>query len=189
MRAFVGFFTTRNIYDHIERIKEESSNFLRGKWIEPQNLHMTFQFLGDINQKQAISVIQNLQRIAESSSPFKVQYRSLGVFPDKKRPRILWIGVSKGESRLKRIATEVTRMNRSAGIRVDSKPFYPHVTICRIKETDRKKLNVMMNKYKGFNFGEETVDRIALISSSLTSIGPIYTVVEEFFFKQKEGTH
>ncbi len=185
MRAFVGFFTTRTIYDHVEKLKEESASFLRGKWIEPQNLHMTFQFLGDINQKQALSVLQNLQRIAESTSPFRVQYRSLGVFPDRRRPRILWIGVAKGDNRLKRIATDVARMNKIAGISVDSKPFHPHVTICRIKETDKRKLSNVMNKYKGFSFGEETVDRIALISSSLTSIGPIYTVVEEFFFKEE----
>jgi 2'-5' RNA ligase len=186
MRAFVGYFTTKGIYEHVERLKDETKGFLRGKWIEPQNLHMTFQFLGDITEEQAVSVLQNLQQIADKYAPFKVQYRSLGVFPDRKRPRILWMGVSKGESKLKKVASEVAQLNRRAGIRVDAKPFHPHVTVCRIKEVDRKKLNGLMNRYRCFNFGEETVDRIALISSSLTSIGPIYTVVEEFFFRREK---
>ena len=187
MRAFVGFFTTKGIYEHVEKLKEETKGYLKGKWVEPQNIHMTFQFLGDISQSQAVSVLKNLQSIAEKHTPFKVQYRSLGVFPDRRRPRILWVGVSRGENRLKRLANEVAQLNKKAGIRVDAKPFHPHVTVCRIKEADRKKLGSLMNRYRNFNFGEETVDRIALISSSLTSIGPIYTVVEEFYFRRESS--
>ncbi len=187
MRAFVGFFTTKTLYEHVERFREETKDFIKGKWIEPQNLHMTFQFLGEISQDQAVSVIKNIQRIADKYKPFRVQYKSLGVFPDRKRPRILWIGVSRGEGPLRRLASEVSQLNRKAGIRVDSKPFYPHVTICRIKETDRRRLGSFMNRYRNFTFGDEVVDRIALISSSLTSIGPIYTVVEEFYFR-REGS-
>ena len=183
MRAFVGYFTTKSINDHVEKLKNESKHFIKGKWVEPQNLHMTFQFLGEISQEQAVGVLKNLEQIAQKSTPFSVQYKSLGVFPDRKRARILWIGVSRGENRLKKLANEVSKLNRRIGIRVDSKPFHPHVTVCRIREFDRKKLGGFMNKYKSFNFGEETVDRIALISSSLTSIGPIYSLVEEFFFK------
>ncbi len=184
MRAFVGFFTTKVIYDHIDKLKEESSSFLKGKWVEPQNLHITFHFLGEIERSQAITILKNLQKIAEVFSSFKIQYKSLGVFPDKKRPRILWIGVSKGETDLKKLAEEVIYLNRKSGIKSESKPFHPHVTVCRIKETEKKKFNVFLNKYKNYSFGEETVNKIALISSSLTSVGPIYTVVEEFFFRK-----
>ncbi len=187
MRAFVGYFTTKSLYEYVEKFRDETKNFVKGKWIEPQNLHMTFQFLGEISQEQAISVLKNLQRIADKYSPFQVQYKSLGVFPDKRRPRILWIGVSRGENILKKLAGEVFQLNRRAGINVDSKPFHPHVTVCRIKEVDRKKLISFMNRYRNFSFGEETIDRIALISSSLTSIGPIYTVVEEFYFRREES--
>ena len=183
MRAFVGFFTTKGIYEHVEKMKEETKNFIRGKWVEPQNLHMTLQFLGDIDRAQVLTVLKNLQRVAEVFRPFRVQYKSLGVFPDKKRPRILWIGVSRGEGALKKLAGEVLQLNKRAGVYTESKPFYPHVTVCRIKDVDARKLNNLLNRRKNFIFGEETIDRIALISSSLTSIGPIYSVVEEFFFK------
>lgn len=187
MRAFVGYFTTKSLYEHVDKLKEETKGFIKGKWIEPQNLHMTFQFLGEIDKEQAVSVLKNIQVVAQRFSPFKVQYRSLGVFPDRKRPRILWIGVSKGEGNLKKLANEVSQLNRKAGIRVDAKPFHPHVTVCRMKTVDKKKLNSLMNRHKNFVFGEEVVDRVALISSSLTSIGPIYTVVEEFYFGRNSG--
>jgi 2'-5' RNA ligase len=183
MRAFVGFFTTSGLMEYIDRLEGETRSFVRGRWVDPKNLHVTLQFLGEISQDQALGVLKNLQELSRKQKPFRVQYRSLGVFPDRKRPRILWIGVSKGEDRLKSLAKEVSKMNKKTGIKPEGRPFHAHVTVCRIKEADRKKLSGYMNRYKNFNFAEETVDRIALISSSLTSIGPIYTVVEEFFFR------
>ena len=183
MRAFVGYFTTSSLMDYISRLEDETHDFIRGRWVDPKNLHVTLQFLGEIGREKALGVIKNLQKIADKQKPFRVQYRALGAFPDKKKPRILWIGVSKGEDRLRSLAKEVAKLNKKAGIKPEGRPFHAHVTVCRIKEAERKRFIGYINRYKGFSFGEETVDRIALISSSLTSIGPIYTVVEEFYFR------
>jgi len=181
MRAFVGYFTTRSIHEHVDRFREEAEDFVKGKWVEPQNFHMTFQFLGEIDRERAIGVLKNIQNVARRYPPFRVQYSSLGVFPDPRHPRILWIGVTKGESSLRKLAGEISRLNKKIGLGMDAKPFHPHITVCRIKSVDRKKLSALLRSYKNFPFGTETVDRIALVSSSLTSVGPIYTVVEEFF--------
>ena len=66
-------------------------------------------------------------------------------------------------------------------MRDEGKPFHPHVTICRIKEYDKKALKNLLRQYENTRFGEDLVDRVALIKSSLTSVGPIYTVIEEFY--------
>lgn len=182
VRAFVGFFTTKKIREVEEKIMEEVKNSITGKWVEPQNLHMTLQFLGDITERQAIDVIKNLQQIAKKTIPFKIKYKGMGVFPDLKKARVLWIGVSEGSNRLKNLAKEVEKMNARSGIKPNSKNFVPHVTICRLKKYDKKALTHLLNKYRTVEFGEEEVNKIALISSSLTSVGPIYTVVEEFYF-------
>jgi 2'-5' RNA ligase len=183
MRAFVGYFTTHKIAEGLDRVRDDSKDFLRGKWVEPQNLHVTYQFLGDISREQALDVIKNLQIISEKIKPFNVQYKALGVFPDRRRPRILWVGVSRGSNILKRVSSEVLKLNRRVGINPEGKPFYPHVTICRIKSVESRPFRNLLDRYKNFTFGEEKVDRIALISSSLSSIGPAYTVVEEFYLR------
>ena len=187
MRAFVGYFTTSSLMEYVEKLEEETRDFIRGRWVDPKNLHVTLQFLGEIGRDKAIGVLKNLQKVASKHKPFRVQYRALGAFPDRKKPRILWIGVSKGEDQLRSLAKEVSKLNKRAGIKPEGRPFHPHVTVCRIKETDRKNFAKYVNRYRSFNFGEETVDRIALISSSLTSIGPIYTVVEEFQLRGNGG--
>ncbi|HIP43426.1 MAG TPA: RNA 2',3'-cyclic phosphodiesterase [Aquifex aeolicus] len=182
VRAFVGFFTSKRIHEVSERIKEEIDPKITGKWVEPQNLHMTFQFLGEINEGQALEVIKNLQEIAKKNIPFKIKYKSLGVFPDMRSPRVLWIGVSEGANKLIKLAKEVERLNARRGIiPKNSKNFVPHVTVCRIKRADRRALGDLLRKYRTVEFGEDEINKIALISSSLTSVGPIYTVVEEFY--------
>ncbi len=181
VRAFVGFFTNKGIYDVSERLRKEVGYGISGKWVEPQNLHITLQFLGDITEKQAIDVIKNLQEIAKRNIPFRLTYKGLGVFPDTKRARVLWIGVSKGSEKLKNLAKSVEKANSRVGIPPSPKSFVPHLTICRIKKYDRKVLTQLLNKYRTIEFGEEEVNKIALISSTLTSIGPVYTVVEEFY--------
>jgi len=181
VRAFVGFFTSKRIHEVAERIREEVGLSIMGKWVEPQNLHMTFQFLGDITEKQALDVVKNLQEIARRNVPFRIKYKGLGVFPDTRKARVLWIGVSEGAGRLKSLVKEVERLNARSGLRPSSKGFVPHVTVCRLKKYERKALNTLLAKYRTIEFGEEEVNKIALISSTLTSAGPIYSVVEEFY--------
>jgi 2'-5' RNA ligase len=182
IRAFVGFFTTKKLYEHIEKLEKQTESFIKGKWVEPQNLHMTFQFLGDIEEEKLMDIIKNIQTVANKYKPIQVKYRSLGVFPSIDKARVLWIGVSDGSNQLRDLAKEVIRVNRRSGIREEGKPFHPHVTVCRIKEFDRKKLKDLLKHYENTNFGEDAVDRIALVKSSLSSIGPIYTILEEFYF-------
>jgi 2'-5' RNA ligase len=181
VRVFVGFFSTKTIQEQVERLKEQTDDFIKGKWVEPQNYHMTFQFIGEVPEEKLMDIIKGVQEVSQRNKPIRVKYRSLGVFPDIDKARVLWIGVSEGADRLKALAKDVSNTNKKYGIKSDGKPFYPHVTICRIKEYDKKKLKNILKNYEKYNFGEDLVDRISIIRSSLTSIGPIYSVLEEFY--------
>ncbi len=182
IRVFVGFFTTKKIQEAVEKLQVQSERFIRGKWVEPQNFHMTFQFIGDIQQERLTDLLKTLQEIAQSNKPIRVKYKGLGVFPSLDRARVLWIGVSEGHRQLIDLAKSITRANRQVGIKDEGKPFHPHVTICRIKEFDKRALKDLLRQQENTLFGEDLVDRVALVKSSLTSVGPIYTVIEEFYF-------
>ncbi len=165
----------------MEKIKEQADDFIKGKWVEPQNYHMTFHFIGEVPEEKVMDIIKGVQEVSQRHKEIKIKYKSLGVFPDLDRARVLWIGVSEGENGLKALAKDVYHTNRKLGIKTDSKPFHPHLTICRMKEYDKKKLKALLKKYENTNFGEDVVDRISIIRSSLTSVGPIYSVLEEFY--------
>jgi RNA 2',3'-cyclic 3'-phosphodiesterase len=179
VRVFVGFLSTKTIQEHVERLKEQTEDFIKGKWVEPQNYHMTFQYIGEVPEEKLMDIIKGVQEVSQRNRPIRVKYRSLGVFPDIDKASVLWIGVSEGADRLKALAKDVSNTNKKYGIKGDWN--YPRVTICRIKEYDKKKLKNLLKKYENYNFGEDLVDRISIIRSSLTSIGPIYSVLEEFY--------
>jgi len=181
VRVFVCFFVTKRIQEAVEKIQVQSEGFIRGKWVEPQNFHMTFQFIGEVEQEKLIDLLKSLQETAKGLKPLKIKYKGLGVFPNVDRARVLWIGVADGHRQLVDMAKSIIRANKQAGVRDEGKPFHPHVTICRIKEYDKKALKNLLRQYENTSFGEDLVDRVALIKSSLTSVGPIYTVIEEFY--------
>ena len=143
---------------------------------------MTFQFVGEIEEPLLLSIVKSMQEVAQRQRPIDVKYKSLGVFPNLEKARVLWIGVSDGHEELKTLSRDIVRANKRIGVRDEGKPFHPHVTICRIKEFDRKKLRDMLKQYENTNFGTDKVDRLAIIKSSLTQVGPVYTIIEEFYF-------
>ncbi|MFN3975802.1 MAG: RNA 2',3'-cyclic phosphodiesterase [Aquificaceae bacterium] len=181
VRVFVGFFATKRIQEAVEKVQAQGKDFIRGKWVEPQNFHMTFQFIGEVEQEKLIEILKSLQDVAKRLKPLKIKYKGLGVFPNIDRARVLWIGVADGHRQLIDMAKSIVRANKEIGVKDEGKPFYPHVTICRIKEYDKKALKNLLRQYENTSFGEDLVDRVALIKSSLTSVGPIYTVIEEFY--------
>lgn len=183
IRVFVGFFTSPVVIEKSVRLREEASKFISGKWTQPQNLHITLQFVGEVDKDTLTELLKTTQEVANSFRPFKVTYKGLGVFPHPKRPRILWIGVDFGSGPLKRLAKTVEVANKKIkNIRPDTKPFHPHVTICRMKRVDNRKLTGLMRRYRNFVFGEEVVNKIAVIKSTLTPEGPIYSPIETFYF-------
>ena len=178
VRVFVGFLSTKTIHEHVERLREQAYYFVKGKWVEPQNYHITFQYIGEVPEEKLMDIIKGVQEVSQRNKPIRVKYRSLGVFPDIDKARVLWIGVSKGADELRALAKDVYKTNKKYGIKGDHN--YPRVTICRIEEYDKEKLKNLLKRYQNYNFGEDLVDRISIIRSSLTSIGPIYSVLEEF---------
>lgn len=181
VRVFVGFFVTKRIQEAVEKLQAQAEGFIRGKWVEPQNFHITFQFIGEVEQERLVDLLKSLQEVAKGLKPIKVKYRGLGVFPNLDRARVLWIGVAEGHRQLIDMAKSIVKANKQIGIRDEGKPFYPHVTVCRIKEFEKKALKNLLRQHENTSFGEDFIDRIALIKSSLTSVGPIYTVIEEFY--------
>ncbi|MCX7989881.1 MAG: RNA 2',3'-cyclic phosphodiesterase [Aquificaceae bacterium] len=182
VRVFVGFFVTKRIQETVEKLQAQSEGFIKGKWVEPQNFHMTFQFIGEIEQERLMDLLKSLQEVAQKLKPVRVKYKGLGVFPSLDRARVLWIGVAEGHRPLIDIARAIIKANRQVGIKDEGKPFQPHVTVCRIKEFERRALKDFLRQHENTTFGEDLVDRVTLVKSSLTSVGPIYTIIEEFYF-------
>lgn len=175
MRTFVAIEISNN--DVKNSIKNFQSNLkINAKPIDPEQLHFTLQFLGEISEEMGQRVIETLQTI--KFSEFTINLKGVGVFPKPKFPRVVWVGTDeKGGRNLIELAKKVENVLKPLGL-VSDKSFKPHITIFRIK----KKIGDItkeLNEQKHMDFGMQKVFSIKLKKSELTSSGPIYSDLEE----------
>lgn len=144
------------------------------KLVEPQNLHFTIKFLGEVDAALVAKVTEALSQI--ESPAIKVVYQGVGAFPSISHPNVLWVGSDKeGGLLLAKLASMLE--SRIAHLRVgDRKPFVPHLTIARVRSGRNKEALIkIINSNTNTVFGEDTLTKIKLKKSDLTPKGPIYT--------------
>lgn len=148
-----------------------SQNQLR--WVKPANWHFTLYFLGD-TPESAIPVLQQLvdESFNEAAS-FNTELTGIDVFPDRKHPKVLWIGIKNIQSLLPSFSKlgEALRMHRFA---VSNKPFKPHLTVARVKGIYNGLFESLPGIYGAGTFGTVLINRIILYESVLLPTGPVY---------------
>lgn len=175
MRVFVAIeISNKDIIDSIRNFQSKIT--IKAKPIESQNLHFTLQFLGEITDESCEKIKQNLKKIEFSS--FKINFKGVGVFPNMRSPRVIWIGVDKvGGAMLEELAGQIKNALEPLGFSPD-KPFKSHITIFRIKNKIGD-ISKDLEKFTDYEFGSYLVSNIKLKQSVLTPKGPIYTDLEE----------
>lgn len=152
------------------------------KWVERENLHLTIKFLGQFPDDQIESLSQQLRDACLSLRPFLFYLEGTGVFPDWKRPRVLWVGVKDGEP-LKLVHRTVEDITSRFGAEREERPFHPHITIGRVREPyGVQSLMEEVRKLRDESFGAVRADHLSLFESRLTGQGPIYRLIAQFPF-------
>jgi len=150
----------------------------RMKLVEPENIHLTVKFLGDIEDNQVEEISQVIEGI--SFEPFEFRVEGVGVFPNLRRPATIWAGITDGVGDLAEVFGKVNDGLAKLGFEKDRRRFQPHLTIARIRGGEnRDRLVEQLMDLEDFQFGVVKVDRIALKKSVLTRSGPIYTTLTE----------
>ncbi|NON62171.1 MULTISPECIES: RNA 2',3'-cyclic phosphodiesterase [Acidianus] len=149
------------------------------KPVEPDNIHITLAFLGEVNEYRIKDVNEALSLL--KFKRFKITLSDTGAFPNNIKPRVVWVGIKEGFQELKNLRIQILRELSARRIHVeDEKEFLPHVTVARVKSLKNlqnliKLLQENMSEY----YGEEEVDRVTLFKSTLTPKGPIYDKIYE----------
>jgi 2'-5' RNA ligase len=146
------------------------------KCVEPENIHITLKFLGDISNTQ----VEEVKKIIMETSfnPFKIEFQGIGVFPKINRPRTIWVGIHQGMQELTEIFKKLEKQLTQIGFQPEKRRFNPHLTVCRVKSgRNRKQLIDTLLELRDIQVGELHADNITLKKSVLTPRGPIYTTL------------
>ena len=104
---------------------------LPGKLVAAEKWHFTLRFLGQTIPEARDTIINRLSS-AKLGSLFKIRFGELGAFPNPRRARVLWLGVTRGGERLSDLAAIAEDAARSAGFAAEGRRFTPHLTLSRI---------------------------------------------------------
>lgn len=163
------------------RISRELSPAMRLQWVRPAAIHLTLKFLGDIPESQVDELKSAVGGALRSVAPFAIDVAGLGAFPDLRAPRVLWVGLSGGDSPttgLPHLAATVAHSVIAFGYPPESRPFNPHLTLARIKEGSKEvgRLLARIGWLDGVaQLGRLDVRSVALMRSDLKPSGSVYT--------------
>ncbi len=138
------------------------------------NLHLTLQFLGDTPASLVPVIDRHLNLALSGCAAFTVPVRGVGAFPQLNRPRIIWAGLSSSE-KLTSLHRHVIDGLDGLPLRLDRKPFKPHLTLARVKQTHGHHIQDALKPYLSEDFGVLKVESVRLYRSELHQSGAVYT--------------
>jgi 2'-5' RNA ligase len=180
IRTFVGIDLGKGIRERIVALQETLAGAgTEVKWVEPENLHVTLLFLGEVDERELPAVCRVVGEGAGTLAPFRMSVEKAGCFPTPRRPRILWVGVGEGAQGLCALHDALEGPLLELGCyRREERQYTPHITLGRVK-SDRptSALTAALANQAGWRGGEITVREVLVMSSQLTPKGPAYTVM------------
>lgn len=178
MRTFIAIDLTDEVRAAIGEAQAELKQApirVKISWTKVANLHLTIQFLGDIEEAVVEKITPALRLAVAQHQPFEVSVRGAGAFPDEKRPRVVWIGCNDDGKKLPALARAVHDAMQPFGFAPDHHEFSAHLTLGRIRSPrPDAALTMAMDSLKDKAFGTLRVEAIHLFESQLHPEGSIY---------------
>ena len=169
-RLFIALSLPDEVRDRLSAI---SGGVPGARWLEPENLHLTLRFLGEVDNGLARDIDDALHQI--DAPPFELTLTGLGVFTEGKRLiTSIWAGVESNDT-LKRLQAKVEQAAVRAGLPPERRKFKPHVTLARGRIENTPKLETFMTGHALLHVDAIPVESFTLYSSHLHQSGASYS--------------
>ncbi|HUT69524.1 MAG TPA: RNA 2',3'-cyclic phosphodiesterase [Desulfatiglandales bacterium] len=178
IRSFLAFELPLQIKEQVGEIsKELQQSRLPVRWVKVENIHLTIVFLGPVTEETIAGVKQKAGSIAERFSAFQIRLNRVGVFPNWRRPRVLWIGLDGEIGGLSDLRDELQAALEELGFKPENRPFRPHLTLGRFKGTVNRgeELKWILDRFHDITSDEDYLKELILFKSDLRPAGPVHT--------------
>jgi len=149
------------------------------KWVDPYSIHLTLKFLGSIAADRISEITRAMEEAVQGISPFHLEVKDLGVFPNLRRFQVAWVGISGEVDKLSQLQQHLESNLARLGFAPESRPFTPHLTLARLRNQasldERQSFGQLIANTKFEAAYTVKVDAISLIKSQLTREGAIYS--------------
>ncbi len=151
------------------------------RWVPPDGIHLTLKFMGDIQAEMVDLVLKALPPVTARFSPFELAISGLGVFPNPRRPRVLWAGVHGDLETLSALQLAVDDAVGNLGLPKEQRAFSPHLTLGRVRrdvpEGQLRKIGQVVSEGELSGAPAWTADTVHLMRTELDPAGARHYLV------------
>jgi len=185
LRAFLSYDISDPTF--LEKVGRLQSELKRTgadlKLVNPDIMHFTIRFLGEIEELDKNQIVETLRGKVENFE-LDLVFKGVGSFPDERRISVVWVGIDTASAAiLEKHANEINYLLSNVPLLKNEKPqdFSPHVTIARVRSGRSKdKLQTFLHAHKNDEFGGSRIKHLRLKLSQTTPSGPEYSDLHVF---------
>lgn len=180
IRTFIAVDISDEQRTAMEMVQQQlQSAGLTAKWVRPDDFHITLHFLGEINEREVGALCNVINRVAKKAPPLTLGIAGLGAFPNLRRPKTIWAGVTEGAEELSRIHDALRDPLAELGCyRHEDRRYTPHLTLGRCKAQEESEAAAAeLAKYATWSAGSRPVHEIRLYRSESTRKGFEYSIL------------
>jgi 2'-5' RNA ligase len=146
------------------------------KWVNPESIHLTLKFLGNLTKSNIKEVFKGTKEAIRDFSSFQIKTKESGAFPSIKKPRVFWVGLEADNQTLIQLQNKIDDELFRLGFEKDPRRFHPHLTVGRVGSP--KNIEEVIQKFVEYPFPEIRfkVDQILIMKSELTPKGALYSI-------------
>lgn len=170
--------TRQRVLQHITKLRAKVPE-VRASWSRETSIHLTLKFLGEIPKALVTNFETAISAAVNGVAPFSILIADAGAFPQRRDPRVLWIGVTDLNGQLTNLHSRLETECEREGFPRDTRSYHPHLTLARLRTQRGARGIARIHEELGFASEEITVAELLLIRSELSSTGAKYTIVSK----------
>lgn len=152
------------------RIEELEGGIPGARWTEPEDLHLTLRFIGEVQEDVAHDIDSVLSGLRVA--PFDISLSGIGEFGGKD-PHALWVGIAKSEP-LMTLARKIEHALQRMGLEPETRKYVPHITIARLRDAPLFKVQEFIAYHNLFTTEPFQLKEFVLFSSHPSPHGHQY---------------
>lgn len=187
VRAFLAFDMPTELRERLGReLAELRRDLPRARWVRPESLHVTVKFLGSQPSAVLERLAKTVAAAVEAQQPVSLQLGGSGFFPNRRRPRVAWVG-GRADG-CEPVVEAVERCAAEEGIERQRRRWSLHLTLARLKaQWPPQAVEAFLEWGRSFEAEPFSVSELILFESRLQPGGAVYTPLHRLALKGAGG--